>query len=69
MCKKAFANGYVWFALGLLCSSIVSLLDHFAGVGRMANFARGGLDGLSIVAFGAAIFVLVAERARRNEHQ
>jgi len=67
MSKRAFANGYVWFALGLLCSSIVSLLDHFAGVGRMANFARGLFDGLSIVAFGAAIFVLIAERARTTE--
>jgi hypothetical protein len=67
MSKKALTDGYLWFALGLLCSSIVSLLDRFAGVGRMANFARGVLDGLSIVAFGAAIFVLVSERARRNE--
>jgi hypothetical protein len=46
MPRKAVVDGYVWFALGLLCTSIVSLLDHFAGVGRMANFARGLFDGL-----------------------
>ncbi len=69
MPKKAAVDGYIWFALGLLCSSIVSLLDHFAGVGRLANFARGVFDGLSVVAFGAAIFVLVSQRARKNEHE
>jgi hypothetical protein len=67
MPKKTVVDGYILFALGLLCSSIVSLLDHFAGVGQMANFARGALDGLSVVAFAAAIFVLVSERARRKE--
>ncbi len=69
MPEKAVVDGYVWFALGLLCSSIVSLLDHFAGAGRMANFARGVFDGLSIVAFAAAIFVLVSRRAGRREHE
>ena len=64
MTKKALADGYVWFALGLLCSSIVSLLDHFAGAGRMADFARGALDGLSVVAFGAALFIMVSKRGK-----
>jgi hypothetical protein len=69
MPKKSDLDGYILFALGLFCSSIVSLLDHFAGPGRMADFARGALDGLSVVAFGAAIFILVSQRARRNKHE
>ena len=64
MSKKTIVDGYVWFALGLLCTSIVSLLDHFAGVGRLADFVRGALDGLSVVAFGAALFILVSKRSK-----
>jgi len=64
--KKAFLDGYVWLVLGLLCTSITSLLDHFAGAGRAANLARGGLDGLAIVAFGTAIFLMVY-KARQSD--
>jgi hypothetical protein len=64
--KKAFLDGYVWLVLGLLCTSITSLLDHFAGAGRAANLARGGFDGLAIVAFGTAIFLMVY-KARQKE--
>jgi hypothetical protein len=69
MSEKASVNGYAWLAVGLLLSSIVSLLDHFAGAGPAASFARGILDGLSVVAFGAAVFILVSQTRRRNRHE
>jgi hypothetical protein len=59
-------RSYLGFGLGFLCSSIASLLDRFAGIGQVANFARGALDGLSVVAFGAAIFASVSAMRRRR---
>jgi hypothetical protein len=63
---RTLSDGYVWLVLGLLCTSITSLLDHFAGAGRAANLARGVFDGLAIVAFGTAIFLMVY-KARQSD--
>lgn len=61
MVRRVFREGGVWFAGGLLCTSINSLLDRFAGAAPAADWARGFLDGLAVVAFGAAIYFLVRQ--------
>lgn len=63
MIRKVFREGGVWFARGLLCTSINSLLDRLAGTAHAIDFARGFFDGLAVGAFGAAIYFLV-QRAR-----
>jgi hypothetical protein len=60
--NRAFINGLVVLGLGLLASSASSFLEHFAILGTATEFARGLFDGLSVVAFGVAIFVLVRSR-------
>ena len=43
---------------GLRAESASTLLGHLTILGSATDFARGLLDGLAVVAFGAAIFVL-----------
>jgi hypothetical protein len=60
--NRGFINGLVVLALGLLASSLSSFLDRFAILGTATDFATGLFDGLSVVAFVVAIFVLVRSR-------
>jgi hypothetical protein len=52
-------NGLIILAAGFLASSVSSFLEHFALLGTATEFATGLFDGLSVVAFCVAIFVLV----------
>lgn len=52
-------NGLAILGAGLLASSISSFLEHFAVLGTATDFTRGLFDGLAVVAFCAALFVLV----------
>jgi hypothetical protein len=65
MSSRAFSNGLVVLGVGLLASSLSSFLDHFAILGSATEFARGLFDGLAVVAFAVAIYILV--RGRRSE--
>lgn len=51
----------LWLTLGLLATSLSSILEHLISVGSAANFPRGLLDGLSVVFFGTAIFALASQ--------
>jgi hypothetical protein len=62
MSNRAFINGLVVLGAGLLASSVSSFLEHFAIFGASTDFARGLFDGLSVVAFAVAIYVLVRSR-------
>jgi hypothetical protein len=59
MSNRTFINGLVFLGAGLLASSVSSFLAHFAVFGNATDFIRGVFDGLSVVAFCVAIFVLV----------
>jgi hypothetical protein len=67
MDNRAFINGLVVLALGLLASSVSSFLERFAILGTATDFARGLFDGLAVVAFGVAIFLLVRSRGTGQE--
>ncbi len=62
MYNKTLINGLVILCAGLLASSASSFLERFAILGTATEFARGFLDGLAVVAFGIAIFVLARNR-------
>lgn len=62
MGNRMLVNGLVFLGAGLLASSVSSFLVHFAIFGSATDFARGLFDGLSVVAFCVAIFVLVRSR-------
>lgn len=62
MDSRVLINGLVVLGLGLFASSLSSFLQHFALLGTATDFATGLFDGLSVVAFGVAIFVLVRSR-------
>jgi hypothetical protein len=62
MSNRTFINGLVFLGAGLLASSVSSFLTHFAIFGSTTDFARGLFDGLSVVAFCVAIFVLIRSR-------
>jgi hypothetical protein len=62
MVNKSFVNGLTVLGVGLLASSISSLLEHFAVLGRASDLARGFFDGLAVGAFCVAVFVLVRSR-------
>lgn len=59
MDNRAFTNGLVVMGAGLFASSLSSFLEHFAILGTATDFTRGAFDGLSVVALGVAIFLLV----------
>lgn len=62
MDNRKVVNGLVILTTGLLASSLSSFLEHYAILGTATDFTRGLLDGLSVVAFCVAIFVLVRSR-------
>jgi hypothetical protein len=62
MNNKTQIDGLIILGAGLLASSISSFLEHFAIFETATDFSRGLFDGLSIVAFCMAIFVLVRSR-------
>jgi hypothetical protein len=66
MGNRTLTNGLIMLAGGFLASSVSSFLEHFAVLGTATDFAIGLFDGLSVVAFCVAIFVLVrSARAAR----
>jgi hypothetical protein len=64
MDDNRFTNGMLWFVTALLLSGTSSLLGHFSLLGSSTNLAQGFFDGLSVVACGAAIVLLVRSRRR-----
>jgi len=65
MSNRGFNSGLAVLGVGLLASSVSTLLGRFAILGSATEFARGLFDGLAVVAFAVAIYVLV--RSRRAE--
>jgi hypothetical protein len=61
MSDNKLTKGLLAFGAGLLASSISSLLSHFAA--DSMELVRGFFDGLSVVAFAVATYLLA--RARR----
>jgi hypothetical protein len=62
-----FIDGFVVLCAGLLASSLSSFLEVFAVLGTATDLVRGVFDGLSVVAFSAAIAILVRSRAVPRE--
>jgi hypothetical protein len=56
--NRRIVHGLVVLGAGLFASSISSFLEHFAILGSATNLTRGFFDGLSVVAFGVAIYIL-----------
>ena len=67
MDNRALNKGLLILGSGLLASSLSSFLEHIAGLGNGTEFARGLFDGLAVVAFCAAIFVLARSRRTTPE--
>jgi hypothetical protein len=63
MLRKALNDGNVWLAIGMACFALFFALEHWAGTSSAVEFARGALIGLAIVAFGAAVVMLVRQQA------
>jgi hypothetical protein len=66
MGNRALINGLAILGAGLLCSSASSFLERFAILGASTEFARGLFDGLSVVAFAVAIYVLSRGRGKEQ---
>jgi hypothetical protein len=62
--NKTLINGLVVLAAGLLASSVSSFLKTFALFGTATDLYSGFFDGLAVVAFCLAIFVLVRSSRR-----
>ena len=62
MNNKNLVNGLAVLAVGLLASSVSSLLEHFTFLGTATDFTRGFFDGLAVGAFCVATFVLIRSR-------
>ena len=62
MGDRNFVNSMVALGAGLFASSISSFLEHFPVLGTATDFTRGLFDGLSTVAFGIAIFLLIRNK-------
>ena len=62
MTNRPFVNGLAVLGAGLLASSVSSFLETFPIFGNAPDSARGFFDGLSVVAFGVAIVILVRSR-------
>jgi hypothetical protein len=67
MTNRTLVDGLIILGAGLLASSASSFLEHFAILGTATEYARGLLDGLSVVAYCVAIFVLVRSRSGTQE--
>jgi hypothetical protein len=66
MDNKKFVHGTVALGSGLLASSFSSFLEVAPALGIATEFARGLFSGLSVAAFGAAIFLLVRSQVSRR---
>ena len=64
---RALIDGLVVLGAGLAASSVSSFLETFTVFGSATAFASGVFDGLSVVAFCAAIAILVRSRAARQD--
>ncbi|MBU7030965.1 MAG: hypothetical protein HXS53_00410 [Theionarchaea archaeon] len=62
MTDKPLMNGLIVFGLGLLFKSLSSFIERFSLFGTSMDFILGFLDGVSVIAFGLAIFLLIRER-------
>jgi hypothetical protein len=62
MSNRTYLNGLVFLGAGLLASSVSSFLVHFAIFGNATDFIKVVFDGLSVVAFCVAIFVLIRSK-------
>jgi hypothetical protein len=62
MTDKKFTNGLLLLVIGLMTSSISSVIEDFKILGSSSNFAMGFFDGLSVVIFAIAIFFLARSR-------
>ena len=51
-------RGMVLLGLGLLAGSVNSFLERFVAASSAVNWVRGFLDGLAVVVFAAATFLL-----------
>jgi hypothetical protein len=67
MPNRTLIRGLVVLAVGLLIGSLSSLLEHFGLLGTATDFVRGALDGLSVVAFAVAIWLLVRSSRVRQD--
>jgi hypothetical protein len=54
--------GLIVLVAGLFASSASKFLDHYGTFGTATDFTRGLFEGLSVVAFGVALFDLVRIR-------
>lgn len=57
-------NGLMVLVTGLFTSSISSFLEHFTILGAATDFFSGFFDGLSVVAFSVAIFIMIRGRSK-----
>jgi hypothetical protein len=62
MGRRSLVDGWIVLGAGLLASSFSSFLEHVALSGDATSFTRGFFDGLSVVAFAVAIFLLLRSR-------
>jgi hypothetical protein len=67
MDNKQFTNGMLWFVTALLLSGLSSFVGHLTIFGGSTNLVQGFFDGLSVVACGAAIVLLIRSRAASQE--
>lgn len=59
MNNRMLVNGIIVLCLGLFASAVSSFLEYFKILGALTHFTRGVFYGLSAVAFGVAIYLLV----------
>jgi hypothetical protein len=62
MNDRLFTNGMLWFVTALLLSGVSSFVGHFTLLGEATNLGQGFCDGLSVVACGAAIVLMIRSR-------
>ena len=62
--NKTLINGLIVLTTGLLASSVSSFLKTFSLFGTATDLFSGFFDGLAVVAFCVAIFVLVRSSRR-----
>jgi hypothetical protein len=59
MSRNESMDDFVCLGLGLLFSTASSVLEHFGGGGSASTIASGALAGVSTVAFGTSILMLI----------
>jgi uncharacterized membrane protein len=67
MKNRTLINGFVFLGAGLLVRSLSSFLAHFMIFGTAQDFVMGFFDGLAVVAFLTAIFLMVRGSRSREE--